>query len=158
MKRKSFLLWLVLVIPILHVSGQLKYNTQSGDSTSIYFKSLCAYTDYLVENNLNPDNLYFEENILLTNKLPANLKAISLTYLDNYQLGKKLKKNNVIKINRIVPLRYNDGSFYVSIIQFRVKKNKQGLQFINTGGYKILFRYDCVDNDLKLSGIQKGNI
>lgn len=148
MKRTIFNLALMF-LPLL-VSGQICNNTETRDSTNIYFQAFKNYCSKL--DSVNGSELNVEENNLTTSSLPSKIGSFHINVIDVFELQKQLKKLGPLILIRIVPMRVKNGVFFINIIPFKVIKTKRGINYINSGGATIRFNYDCKSKNFILSG------
>lgn len=131
MRSLIVIIFLLIVTPYV-VSGQTASNTESRDSTNIYYQAFNAYCAHLPTCNL-----LLEEDNITTESIPHRIGIHNIEVLDFDGIQKKLKKSKSIVVIRIIPLRINDGKFFINIIPFDVKRTSSGLDYINSGGSKV---------------------
>jgi hypothetical protein len=51
-----------------------------------------------------------------------------------------------------------NGVFFVSLIPFTVKKEKRKINYVNSGGDRVSFEFDCSTNSFRFKEITHGNI
>ncbi|MFD2888298.1 hypothetical protein [Chitinophaga cymbidii] len=131
--------------------GQTASNTESHDSSNIYYQAFMHYC-----SNSLPDNngiLLVEENNITTESLPKQLKNIRVEVVDVQKLQKKLKTTKSLTLIRVVPLRVKEGRFFVNIIPFDVSRTRSGFHYVNSGGCTVEFLYDCTNDVFSLSAV-----
>lgn len=135
--------FILFVITGFSLKAQIASNTESKDSTNIYFQSVV-----ILCNNLHNkfETLFVEQNNLTTNSLPSKIDEHEIKIIDIAELKKLVKRNKDIEIVRIIPLRVKTGEFFVNIIYFSVKIERKQIIFINKGGYSVVFDYDTNTN------------
>lgn len=121
------------------MNAQISTNTESTDSTNIYYQSLSIFCNSLHNKT---EGLLIEQNNLTTNSLPSKIGNHEIRIIDMVELKKLLKENKDIEIVRIIPLRVKDGEFFVNIIYFDVKAEKRQFYFTNKGGYSVVFSFN----------------
>jgi hypothetical protein len=97
---------------------------------------------------LTEDSILVEYNYLTTQYLPPVINGVRVKQVE---INKKLfKKHKVVKFFRIVPLRYTNTVFNITIIEFeaRFEKNKNNIAMVNKNGEKFEFVYDCTKRQL----------
>lgn len=135
--------FIIFVLVGYSLNAQVASNTESKDSTNIYFQSI----EILCKNLHNKfETLFVEQNNLTTNSLPFKIGEHEIKIIDTSELKKLVKKNKDIEIVRIIPLRVKTGEFFVNIIYFSVKIERKQIKFINMGGYSVVFEYDTNTN------------
>ncbi len=131
----------VFIACSLVTNSQTADNTESRDNQDVYFQSL---KKYLIENKTS-EIVYVELNSFTTNGLPENINGISIKYIGGRDIKKKAKKEKEFTLHRVIPLRMEDGIFFVNVIPYRVQCKGKTLDLKNMGGQKINFTYDCVN-------------
>ena len=138
--------------------GQSATTTESSDSTNLYFQALNSYIKYLVKSGSAERKLLVEKNNLTTDKLPSRFGQFEIIYLDGIEVRDQLKGKSEMKVIRIVPLRVKDSNFFINIIPFTVRMNKKVVNYINSGGEKVVFKYDSQSGKFYFQEIIHGNI
>ncbi|MCC6835527.1 MAG: hypothetical protein IT213_11095 [Cytophagales bacterium] len=154
---KHTIIIVLFCLGISGVNGQIATNTKSANSSNVYFQAIVNY----VESSFKDENkkVIVEKNYLFTDSLPKVIKSIQIEYLDGYEINKRLnKKNDELVVVRIVPLSFANGEFFINIIPFRVIKEKNNLRYLNSGGSKLVFTYNCETNSFTFKEIIRGNI
>ncbi|RIV68838.1 hypothetical protein [Flagellimonas aequoris] len=145
---KKFILVFVISFSINIGFSQSTFNTESKDSTNIYFHSLKKMCELFDANSVNNQILYVEEN-LFTDKLPDNILNFQIKYLNEYEIIKTIKdKGGDIMLIRIVSLRIRNGVFFINIIPFQAIYNKGNLELVNSGGMKVEYLFSQELNGL----------
>jgi hypothetical protein len=135
--------FIIFVLVGFSLNAQVASNTESKDSTNIYFQSI----EILCKKLHNKfETLFVEQNNLTTNSLPLKIGEHEIKIIDITELKKLVKKNKDIEIVSIIPLRVKTGEFFVNIIYFSVKIERKQIIFINKGGYSVVFEYDTNTN------------
>jgi hypothetical protein len=142
---------LLFVFVGFSLNAQVASNTESKDSTNIYFQSV-----EILCNNLHNkfETLFIEQNSLTTNSLPSKISEHEIKIIDITELKKLVKQNKDIEVVRIIPLRVRAGEFFVNIIYFSVKIERKQIIFTNKGGYSIVFEYDTNTNSFIFKDIK----
>ncbi|MDH5379726.1 MAG: hypothetical protein OEW75_02675 [Cyclobacteriaceae bacterium] len=138
--------------------GQTSYNTESKDSSNIYYFSLLKYCDYLDKLDSQPSIIYIERNYLITDKLPSRIRNYELKYFDQRDVKRFLKGKNQMTLVRIVSLRVNEDSFFVNVIPFTVSYKKKNFNYLNGGGLGVKFEFDVELNGLIFKSAEMGEI
>lgn len=136
--------------------GQTGNNTESRDSSNIYYQAFKHYCSQL--SSSSSDILLVEENNITTESLPKQLGGLQIEIIDVWKLQKKLKTTKSLVLIRIVPLRVNEGHFFINIIPFNVMRSKSGVNYVNSGGSKVEFLYDCTNGIFKLEKVVNSGI
>jgi hypothetical protein len=118
-------------------------NSEKVDSSNIYF---VAFRTYLINSDLVGD-LFLEENDLTTSSIPSQLEGINVQVLNANQIKKKSKKDP-LTLYRIIPLRFEEGIFFVNIIPFKVRYKRKNFEMVNQGGISVKFKFNCEEATL----------
>jgi hypothetical protein len=153
MEKLWGLMVFLLAIPCLGF-GQTADNTESKDSTNIYYQALSTYCAHLPPDNMT--TLFLEENNITTESIPEGNHTIKV--LNFPAIQNKLKQKNSIVLIRIVPLRIKNGKFFINIIPFNVVSTPSGLNYINSGGSTVEFLYDCSSGKFTVAEIETRGI
>jgi hypothetical protein len=150
----------ILILIAANVAyGQTATNTETADTSHIYHQALRIYVKNLGHPSGEQSTLLIEKNYLFTESLPKQLEDYKIEYLDGYDVNEKLKSKHPITVIRIIPLRIEKGVFFINIIPFTVKKeSKRNIRYINSGGDRIIFEFNCSTNTLRFKEIRHGNI
>jgi hypothetical protein len=119
------------------INAQVATNTESKDSTNIYYQAFKAYCN----QNGNTETLMVEENNLTTKSLPTSFNEQEIRLVNAIELQSLLKKSKQIHLIRIVPLRVRDGEFFVNIIVFKVDGKRSKYNFVNEVGMSVVYEY-----------------
>ena len=138
---RSVVLSVILSIMSTIMSAQIATNTEMDNSTNIYYQAISILCDNLHDKT---ESLLVEQNNLTTNSLPSKIGKHDIRVIDIAELQSLLKRNKgkEIEIARIIPLRVEEGEFFVNIIFFDAKVKKRQIYFSNKGGYSIVFDYN----------------
>lgn len=140
------LIFLIGIVSIsTSVNGQVAFNTENSDSSNVYFQSLEILCNAYAQNGYK-EILVEESNT--TKGLPNKCQGITIEYIDRVQIKKLTKKGNDLLLHRIIPLRLQDGIFFVNILEFNVSRIKKKYNYVNQGGHKLNFVYDCAKRGL----------
>jgi hypothetical protein len=148
----------ILILVSSYTYGQPATNTEARDSTNLYYQALKVYVNAMTTRNREKPILFVEKNPVVTNSLPSQLGVYEFKYLEGYEVDQKLKGENPITLIRIVPVRMKNGIFYINIIPFTVKRENRKINYINSGGDRISFEFDCSTNSFRFKEIAHGNI
>lgn len=99
-----------------------------------------------------------KKNNITTESIPKQLRGRNIEIVDVWELQKKFKKTKSLTLIRIVPLRVSEGEFFVDIIPFKVSRSKTGVKYVNSGGCKIEFLYDCASSTFILEKVESNGI
>lgn len=155
MEKLWGLIFFLIVIPCL-VFGQKADNTESKDTTNLYYQAFSNYCARLSSENIQM--LLLEENNITTESIPKRMGSHNIEVLDVFGVQNKLKENKSIILIRIVPLRIKNGKFFVNIIPFNVVSTSSGINYINSGGSTVEFLYDCSSKKFNILGVKTSGI
>lgn len=151
----KYLTPVLMFLSFCQLNAQTATNTKSSDSSNIYFQALSIH----IENVQNVENtLWVEENFLFTDSLPKQIGTKKIEYVSGYEVRELLKTKDELTVIRIVPLRVENGHFFINVIPFKVRKEKRNLRYVNSGGSKIIFTFNCQTNTFHFDKIVLGNI
>ena len=146
---RSIILLFQLILGLTVCFAQTTYNTDSRDSTNIYYNSLLQYAQTIDKTLLIDNTIYVEQNFLITDKLPPNINGLRIEYLDRTNLKRKIhQEDGEITLVRIVPLRISNGDFFVNIIPFSTTYSKNQFWYANGGGLSVIYEYSVDLNGL----------
>ena len=128
---------------VLFTFSQVPTNNVNLDSTNIYYQSLKYFCESRIDTTYH---IYIEYDNLTTNSIPERFGLHKITVLNLSEIKKKLKKEDELIVTKIVPLRVENGEFYVTIIDFKVTYSKRNFDFVNIGGDKYVYSFDCSSN------------
>jgi hypothetical protein len=140
------------IIFILLFSASLGVYSQNQNEfirdDELYSKVLYKY----ICNNLNmyiDDKIFVEYNLITTIGIPKSIcgKTIEIINIDKSSFR---GKNKTFSFIRIVPLRFRDEKFIISIIDFRASKSKNIIKLINKGGQEYELLYDCDTHKIRI--------
>lgn len=154
--KNIFFLMALLLLYANAALGQTASNTELRDSSNIYYQAFKHYCSYLSSGSNNV--LLVEENNITTESIPEQLGELKVEIVDIWELQRKLKKNKSLMLVRIVPLRVKEGRFFVNIIPFNVQRSKSGINYVNSGGSKVEFLYDCTNSTFILEETKNSGI
>ena len=158
MNKKFIILGILLTVLTTKSYSQTGFNTESKDSTNIYYYSLIKYCDYLDQLQEKPNIIFVEKNYLFAQSLPCSIRSYEIEYLDEVDIRTHLKHRKELTLVRIVPLRVNGSDFFVNVIPFKVSYKKKNFNYINGGGLGVKFEYDKKINGLKYKSSEMGGM
>jgi hypothetical protein len=137
---RLFIIGIIIGVFSNNVIGQESFSTEKADSSNIYFQSLKIISDAYVQNGY--EKIFVEEN-LITRGLPEKCQGLAIKYVNSVAINKLTRKGKTLSLHRFIPLRLKGGEFFVNIIRFEVSRNKKNYKYVNKGGNKLIFEYDC---------------
>jgi hypothetical protein len=149
-------LFLIILLSFCAYSAnaQNATNTKSSDSKNIYYQALIKH----IENSDNNEQTVIVEKNLFTDPLPKTMGSRTIEYLDGYQIRRHLKSKEEIIVIKVIPLQVDNGLFFVTIIPFKVTKEKKQLHYANSGGDEVVFTFDSNSNEFIFKEFKRGNI
>lgn len=157
--KKIKIIFINLFLCISSIStAQNALNTESKDSTNIYYHALTQYCDLVEKNQPNITTIYVEKDNLISEKLPEKIGRFSILYFDFLDIKRYLKKSDKMTLVKIIPLRVKQDDFYVNVIPFSVSYSKKNFNYVNSGGLSAHYRFSKEKSGLifkfsKFSGI-----
>lgn len=144
---KRLFIFLLCSSIITSLLGQSASNSESRDTDDVYFIALMKYCQEITKL----DNLFVELNSLTTEGMPSNIAGVNIVYLRSEQIRSKTKKRRELILHRVVPIRFENGIFYINIIRYRVRRKGKKMYYVNLGeGRTIEFVYECTMDMLVL--------
>ncbi|QQS51016.1 MAG: hypothetical protein IPM71_15810 [Bacteroidota bacterium] len=134
------------------------FSQEYNDTTNIYYKSLKLHIAYLKSNvNNGSNNVIVEYNEQTTINLPTQIDNFKISYSNRDEI-KKLSAKEAIQLIVIKPVVINQNRIFVNIIDFTVNYKRGNFNYVNCGGSKIEFKYDCLNNYFKVENLKQGGI
>jgi hypothetical protein len=129
------------------------------ESNNIYFESLKLHLKYLEDlRKGTPIKIYFvEADLQITNNLPSEIDGLTIEYLDKEAIKKKGKQSQFHLIV-IKPLELRNDKIVVNVIDYFVDYGKHNFNYANSGGSKLIFKYDCNKESYILQEKTQGGI
>lgn len=154
-KRIKILLHLtfILIVTSIRVLGQNAESTETKDSTNIYYQAFSIYCNQLSFHD-STKQLLVEDNSITTASIPKKIGVYNIQLLEYDGILRELKGKSAISLIRIIPMRFENGFFFINIIPFGVSKVKNGLNYSNGGGCSVEFTYNCATNKFKFVRIK----
>lgn len=138
---------MIRVIIFIMVFGNC-YSALSQEANDAGMNSVNVYKQAL-ETYLNgvemEGDVFLDKSSITTDSLPQEVSGLTIKALGFDEVRKKCRKKPFF-IYKIIPIRVDEGEFYVTIIKFKAekhKKNKRRINYIHHGGRNIYFYYDC---------------
>lgn len=137
------------------VYGQKIDNTTKKDSSNIYYDAVRKYA-----NDLNADNkltlFISNENNYSDYFKQVGLVDIKIVNPYSKEIKKIIRKKKVYEIIKISSLKVApSGSFYINLVYFDVTiEKRKHYHFLNKGGVKIKYTYDCETKEFKFDSIE----
>lgn len=123
--------------------GQIIKTTESTDLSNIYNHALMVYCDSSLAKNSH--SIMVEYESLTTSHLPKKIGNIEIKLIEYKQLIRLTSSKKSIELIRIIPLRQENGKFFVNISSYRVNRKGKNLEYslLMGMGAKIMYRFDC---------------
>lgn len=158
MKSRTIILGTILTLLSIESFSQIGFNTESKDSTNIYYYSLIKYCDYLDKQKEKSTIIYVEKNYLFTDNLPNKIRAYEIIYFDKVDIKNHLRGKKGMTLVNIIPLRVKGDDFFVNVIPFGVSYKKKTFSYLNGGGLGVRFEFDKAINGLKFKSSKMDGI
>jgi hypothetical protein len=65
-----------------------------------------------------------------------------IVLVDSTQISNKLQVDNSFAAHKIFPLNFDNGHFYINIVPFIIRKDKNEIALINSGTCVVSYTYD----------------
>jgi hypothetical protein len=164
-KRRLFFFALCILYNTYAFSEKRNSTDSSGDSTSIYYKSLKLHLEY-VERNLSgnalPANGFWDINIeipfQLAGQLPDSLGHFRISYLNEKEIRARIKRHRSMYLIRMGPAVIKDSLHIIGIGNFNITSRKRHLHYGNGGGTTATFRYDNSMEGFVLVDLEQGGL
>ena len=114
------------------------------EAKNLYLESLKLHLAYLNDLREEKDsNIYFiEADYKITGDLPQTINGLTVRYLDREEIKSKGKQSQFHLIS-VRQLELKQDKIEINIIDFMVDYKKRKFNYSNTGGSKLVFKYDC---------------
>lgn len=124
------------------------------ETDNLYLESLKLHLAYLEDLNKEKNiTTYFVESDFKTTKdLPNTVNGVTVEYLNRDEIKKKCKQSQFHLI-AIRQLELIGNKIEINVIDFIVDFKKKNFNYSNTGGSKLIFKYDC--DKLKYTLLEK---
>ena len=136
------LAFLIFFFPTICFSQRVNTTTRSGQG-NIYSDALKHFIIFASKSDkLIYDTLLVFKDDLLTDSLQSNILRTKIVLVDSTGISSRLQVGNSFVAYRIFPLNFDNGHFYVNIVSFVVRKDKNEIGLINTATCVISYTYD----------------
>jgi hypothetical protein len=145
----------VVLIVLIFISNVL----MSQEDFNLYLEGLKLHLTYLKDlSKGNEANVYFVESAnQITNNLPRTINGMNIDYLDKAAIKNKGK---VSQFHLIVirPMKLVENKIEINLIDYFIDYKKRNFNYVNTGGSKLIFKYDCTKEHYVLHEKFQGEI
>ena len=133
---KKIIIFSILTIITIKLMAQ--------EAKNLYLESLKLHLAYLNDLREEKDsNIYFiEADYKITGDLPQTINGLTVRYLDREEIKSKGKQSQFHLIS-VRQLELKQDKIEINIIDFMVDYKKRKFNYSNTGGSKLVFKYDC---------------
>jgi hypothetical protein len=136
------LLILALFIPTLSF-GQKINSTESSGVNNIYNNAVAHYLTHLLKDDkIKLKRIFIEKNEGYADSLQASIAGTALKILDWDEIDNKLAQEKSFELEKIFPLAFDNGEFYVTIIPFLMTKKANEVNRANGGGCRVIYAFD----------------
>ena len=164
-KKKIFLFFALCIGYSAAFSEKAAISFRPDDSTSIFYKSLKLHLEY-IEKNLGYQSLpvsgYWNINMEIpdqvTGQLPDRVGHFRINYLGKKEIRASIKKYRSIDLIRMNPVIVEDNMRIVGIVDFIMTLRKRKLNYGNSGGTTVKFRYDDSKDSFVLVDLKQGSL
>jgi hypothetical protein len=143
------LLLLSLLFPILSF-GQTINTTEKSGELNIYNDAIKRFITLASKNDKSSfDTLLIFKDDVLTDSLQTTILKSNIILLDSIQISDRLRGDNSFIANKLFPLSFDNGHFYINIVPFRVHRGIDEIIFENTGTCVVSYIYDTKQKGFK---------
>lgn len=136
------LAFLIFVFPTICFSQTINTTINSGQG-NIYNDALKHFVTFTSKSDKSIyDTLFIFKDDLLTDSLQTVILKTKIVLVDSTEISNRLQVDNSIVAHKIFPLNFNNGHFYINIVPFVVRKDKNEIALVNTGTCVVSYTYD----------------
>lgn len=154
--KKAYWIASVLLLTSCLAFGRIADNTELKDTNNIYYKAFHAYCSR--SPSAAPETLLVEKDSITAKRIPRRIGVFRIEILSEFEIRKRLKKENALTIIKMSPLSKERGRFFIYIIPFRVESTPTGLNYINSGGTAVEFSYNGARKEYHVLSIKTEGI
>ncbi len=129
----------------LFISSTIK---AQSNQVNPYRECLRFHLQSLKERNHLKDTVYLQPNDYL-NLTSGTLEGTYIKVVNERLVREKTKKGKMIGIIAVNPVMFDNDVQSISVTHFSVTRKKNHYNFINSGGTKMILRYDCKEGAYK---------
>ena len=158
MKLLFTLITLILILFFNNSYSQTANNTVSHNEKNIYYQALTQYVYFEKwERGLTLDTLYVEDDYGITDSLLLESGQTKFITLRSEDIPAYLKIQKRLILYKVIPLRYENGEFSVSLVPvLLLNKKKQITNSENEVSYRMIYKFD--NNKFVFLGIEHDGI
>jgi hypothetical protein len=165
-KKRIFLFFAICIFyGVPAFSEKPIHPSDPEDSSAIYFRSLKLHLAYLEKSMTNqplPQGGYWHVNMeipdQLAGRLPDQIGHFRISYMDKKEIRASIKKHRSIDLIRLFPAVVEDNLHVVGIVNFIMTYHKRKLNYGNSGGSTVKFRYDNSQDGFVVVDVKQGSI
>lgn len=111
---------------------------------NMYYESIAYYLQYLKKEKIPVDTFFVYDYYAVTDSLLERCNGMPVVKIKDDLLFDFLKRRTGIVVNRIIPVNFKDGFFYVQIVPnpCGYHKKTRRVHCGYGGGFLIRFSYD----------------
>jgi len=136
------LAFLIFLFPTICFSQTVNTTTKSGQG-NIYNDALRHFITFTSKSDKSIyDTLLIFKDDLMTDSLQTVILKTKIVLVDSTEISSKLQGDNSFVAHKIFPLNFDKGRFYVNIVPFVIRKDKNEIALLNTGTCIVSYTYD----------------
>lgn len=137
---KNIIIISILLLMSFKISAQKSVDFKNDG----YYESLRLYI-LSMSQLIEADTLYVRKDSHLKD-YSGLLEGTLIIMVDSKAIYEKTKKNKPLNMRVVHPIEYDNGTSYIIVSNFGVKRKKSKYQLVNSGFSKIKVEYDCDQN------------
>jgi hypothetical protein len=134
-------LLLTLFLPTITL-GQNSNTTEHGGPRNIYNNAIKRFIEFTSKGEKTTfDTLYILKDDLLTDSFQTRISHTTIRIMGGPEISAKLDKDTSFVLYKFIPLGFNKGKFFISIVTFVMHKESGELIMENSGGCQIFYSF-----------------
>lgn len=135
--------FLILFLPTFCFSQKINSTTKSSDS-NIYNDAIKRFISFTSKSDKSIyDTLVLFKDNMITDSLQSVILHSKIVFADSAEISNRLHFKTSFIANRILPLNFDNGIFYIKIIPFVVRMENNEIAFINTGTCIVSYTFNA---------------
>lgn len=137
------IIFLILFLPTYCFCQKINSTTHSGDS-NIYNDAIKRFISFTSKSDKTIyDTLILFKDDMITDSLQSVILNSKIVFADSAEISCRLHAKTSFVANRILPLNFDNGYFYVNIIPFVVRMENNGIVLFNTGTCIVSYTFNA---------------
>jgi hypothetical protein len=134
--------FLIFLFPTICFSQTINTTTKRGQG-NIYSDAVKHFITFTSKSDKSIyDTLLILKDDLFTDSLQTVILTKRIVLVDSAEISNRLQVDKSFVAYKIFPLNFDNGHFYVNIVPFVVRKDKNEIALINTGTCVVSYTYD----------------